>query len=88
VLVVYTKFPSPSPKFPAPTVKDILPPVAPTGKEPGVTAFLDKFLRTNLDKLLKGKHITTVIVVAARDWIASVQCVLRLRPDRGALRMR
>jgi nicotinamidase-related amidase len=63
MLVVYSKFPSPSPSFPAPTVADILPPVAPMGKEPVVTGYLDKFLGTNLDKLLKGKHIKTVILV-------------------------
>jgi nicotinamidase-related amidase len=63
MFVVYTKYPSSSPSFPSPVVGDILPQVAPAGKEPVVTAILDKFDRTNLDKLLRGKHIKTVIVV-------------------------
>jgi nicotinamidase-related amidase len=58
MLVVYTMF---QPAKPA----DILPPVAPTGKEPTVTAFLDKFLGTDLDKVLKKNHIKTVIVVGS-----------------------
>ena len=58
MLVVYTMF---QPAKPA----DILPPVAPTGKEPMVTAFLDKFLNTNLDRVLKNHHIKTVIVVGS-----------------------
>jgi nicotinamidase-related amidase len=65
MLVIYTKFPSPSPTIPAPTAADILPPVAPLGKEPMITAFLDKFLKTNLDEVLKKKHIKTVIVVGS-----------------------
>ena len=43
MLVIYTKFPSPSPTIPAPTAADVLQPVAPLGKEPMITAFLDKF---------------------------------------------
>jgi nicotinamidase-related amidase len=58
MLVVYTMF---QPAKPA----DILPPVAPTGKEPMITAFLDKFLGTDLDKVLKKNHIKTVIVVGS-----------------------
>lgn len=58
MLVVYTMF---EPAKPA----DILPPVVPTGKEPMVTAFLDKFLGTNLDKVLQKNHIKTVIVVGS-----------------------
>jgi nicotinamidase-related amidase len=54
--VVYSKFPGPSDA-------DILPQVARTGKEPMITAFLDKFLKTNLDQLLKKNRIKTVIVV-------------------------
>jgi nicotinamidase-related amidase len=65
MLVVYTKFPAGAPNAPAPTAADVLPQVAPTGKEPMITAFLDKFLGTNLDKLLKSKHIKTVIVVGS-----------------------
>jgi nicotinamidase-related amidase len=56
--VVYSKFPGPSDA-------DILPQVARTGKEPMITAFLDKFLKTNLDELLKKNHIKTVIVVGS-----------------------
>jgi nicotinamidase-related amidase len=65
MLVVYTKFPSPSPTIPAPTAADILPPVAPLGKEPMITAFLDKFMKTNLEAVLKKNHIKTVIVVGS-----------------------
>jgi nicotinamidase-related amidase len=65
MLVIYTKFPSPSPTIPAPTAADILPPVAPLGKEPMITAFLDKFLKTNLDAVLKKNHIKTVIAVGS-----------------------
>jgi nicotinamidase-related amidase len=65
MLVIYTKFPSPSPTIPAPTAADILQPVAPLGKEPMITAFLDKFLKTNLDAVLKKNHIKTVIVVGS-----------------------
>ena len=54
--VVYSKFPGPSDA-------DVLPDVARTGKEPIITGFLDKFLKTNLDQLLKKNHIKTVIVV-------------------------
>ena len=60
MFVVYTKFP-----IPGPTPAETLAPVAPAGKEPVVTAFLDKFDRTNLDKILKQKHIKTVIVVGS-----------------------
>ncbi|HXR87202.1 MAG TPA: isochorismatase family protein [Stellaceae bacterium] len=54
--VVYSKFPGPSDA-------DVLPDVARAGKEPMITGFLDKFLKTNLDQLLKKNHIKTVIVV-------------------------
>jgi nicotinamidase-related amidase len=60
MFVVYTKFPIPGPKE-----AETLPQVAPTGKEPVVISFLDKFYKTNLDKILKGKHIKTVIVVGS-----------------------
>jgi len=50
-------------KFPGPADADVLPEVARTGKEPMITGFLDKFLKTNLDRQLKQKHIKTVIVV-------------------------
>lgn len=46
------------------TAADILDPgLAPATGEPSVTSFADKFLNTDLDKMLKDKGITTVIVV-------------------------
>jgi len=50
-------------KFPGPADADVLPEVARTGNEPMITGFLDKFLKTNLDELLKQHQIKTVIVV-------------------------
>jgi nicotinamidase-related amidase len=49
--------------FPGPVIGDTLPEVAPKGTEPVVTAFLNKFDGTDLDKILKDKGIKTVIVV-------------------------
>jgi nicotinamidase-related amidase len=43
-------------------VADIAKELAPLGKEPMVTSGPDKFLRTDLEKILKEKGITTVIV--------------------------
>ncbi len=51
--------------FPGPVIADTLPQVAPTGSEPVVTSFLDKFVGTDLDKILKDKGIKTVIVVGS-----------------------
>jgi len=45
------------------TAGDILPDVAPTGKEPIVQSGVDKFVKTDLDQILKDKGIKTVIVV-------------------------
>jgi len=45
------------------TTKDIWDQVAPKGDEPWVKAGPDKFLGTDLDKILKGKGIKTVITV-------------------------
>src|SRR5262245_55194653 len=42
---------------------DIDPAVAPTGDEPFVKTVLDKFLNTDLEKILKDKGIATVIMV-------------------------
>jgi nicotinamidase-related amidase len=42
---------------------DILPQVAPKGGEPMVASGPDKFVKTDLDKILKDKGIKTVIVV-------------------------
>lgn len=43
--------------------EDILPPVAPKDGEPMVAANADKFVGTELDKILKDKGIQTVIIV-------------------------
>ena len=43
--------------------EDILPPVAPKGGEPMVAANADKFVGTDLDKILKDKGIQTVVIV-------------------------
>ena len=51
--------------FPGPTIGDTLPQVAPKPNEPHVTAFLDKFVGTDLDKMLKEKGIKSVIVVGS-----------------------
>ena len=58
MLVVYTAFG----KFSA---KDVLPQVAPKGNEPFVVSFLDKYLGTDLDKILKDAGIKTVITVGS-----------------------
>lgn len=58
MLVVYTAFG----KF---TAKDVLPQVAPKGNEPFVVSFLDKYLGTDLDKILKDAGIKTVIAVGS-----------------------
>jgi nicotinamidase-related amidase len=44
------------------TIGDTLPEVAPTGNEPYVQGGPDKFLNTDLEKILKDKGIKTVIV--------------------------
>ena len=43
--------------------EDILAPVAPKGGEPMVAANADKFVGTDLDKILKDKGIQTVVIV-------------------------
>lgn len=55
VFVVYSAFPGAQ-------LSDILPDVAPLGGEPFVATTADKFINTDLDKILKAKGITTVIV--------------------------
>jgi nicotinamidase-related amidase len=55
VMVVYTSIPS-IPKA------DIDKELAPTGSEPFVQSLLNKFLNTDLEKILKDKGITTVIL--------------------------
>lgn len=48
---------------PGHTIKDIVATVAQKGDEPAVTAHADKFIGTDLEKILKDRGITTVIVV-------------------------
>lgn len=45
------------------TFKNILPKVAPKGDEPSVTAHADKFIGTDLDKILKARGAKTLIIV-------------------------
>jgi nicotinamidase-related amidase len=68
VYVIYALFPSPSPAtFPDPKISDVVPELAPTGSEPVVTAFVDKFSLggkdTGLEKMLKDKGIKTFVPV-------------------------
>lgn len=55
--VVYSVIPGP------PTIADTLPAVKPDGDEPVVKSGPDKFINTDLEKILKDKGITTVITV-------------------------
>jgi nicotinamidase-related amidase len=45
------------------TFKDIADPVAPKGDEPSVTMSADKFINTDLEKILKDRGVTTLIIV-------------------------
>jgi nicotinamidase-related amidase len=68
VYVIYFLFPSPSPAtFPNPKITDYVPELAPKGDEPVVTSFVDKFMLrdkdTGLEKMLKDKGITNVVLV-------------------------
>lgn len=56
MLVVYSGTPTAK-------VADTLPEVAPKGGEPEVSSVADKFIGTDLEKILKDKGITTVVVV-------------------------
>jgi|SRR5579862_134553 len=56
MLIVYSLIPGAA-------VGDTLPDVAPNGSEPIVQAGADKFIKTNLEQILKDKGIQTVIVV-------------------------
>lgn len=49
--------------FPGPTAADVLPSLKPVGGEPVVTSGPDKFIATDLEKILRDKGITTVIPV-------------------------
>jgi nicotinamidase-related amidase len=55
MLVVYSVVPGKS-------AKDVVPDIAPQPNEPMMSAYVDKFLNTDLDKILKEKGIRTVIV--------------------------
>jgi nicotinamidase-related amidase len=55
-MVVYTSIP----KVP---MTEVLADVAPMGNEPYVQSFIDKFLNSDLEKILKDKGIKTVITV-------------------------
>jgi nicotinamidase-related amidase len=74
MLVIYTAFG----KL---TEHDIVPDVAPTGKEPFFVSFIDKFMGTDLEKTLKDKGIQTVIAVGlqARGVILSTSSTAALR---------
>lgn len=56
VTVIHSRFPGPKPE-------DVLPEVAPKSDEPSVVTLADKFIGTDLEKMLKDKGIKTVIVV-------------------------
>jgi nicotinamidase-related amidase len=56
VMVVYTGIPH----LP---MSETVPELAPTGKEPYVQSYIDKFLNSDLEKILKDKGIKTVICV-------------------------
>ncbi len=56
VMVVYTSIPN------VPETA-VLPALAPTGKEPFVQSYIDKFLNSDLEKILEDKGIKTVITV-------------------------
>ena len=56
MMIVYTTGPGGK-------VADTMQDVAPAGSEPVVTAGVDKFLNTDLDKILKDKGIQTVITI-------------------------
>jgi len=55
LFVMYSTFPGAQPS-------DVLPEVAPLPGEPFVSSTADKFLNTDLDKILKAKGIKTVVV--------------------------
>ncbi|HTS92926.1 MAG TPA: cysteine hydrolase [Stellaceae bacterium] len=55
VFVVYSLIPNSS-------MGDVLPEVAPSGNEPYVQATIDKFFKTDLEKILKDRGIETIIV--------------------------
>lgn len=74
VLVVYATVPGSK-------VADTRPEVAPTGSEPVVSSGPDKFLNTDLEKILKDKGIQSVIIVgtAAHGAVLNTASVAALR---------
>ena len=50
-------------RFPGPKAEDVLPEVAPPAGTSEVVAVADKFVHTDLEKMLKDKGITTIITV-------------------------
>jgi nicotinamidase-related amidase len=67
VTIIYTVVPSVGPDLPAPVAADIVSAIAPKSDEPVMTAGIDKFIfgnkDTGLEKMLKDKGITSVILV-------------------------
>ena len=67
VSIIYTIVPSVGPNLPAPVAADIVSAIAPKADEPVMTSGIDKFIvgnkDTGLEKILKDKGITSVILV-------------------------
>lgn len=67
VTIIYTVVPSVGPNAPVPVGTDIVPAIAPEADDPVITAAIDKFIvgnkDTGLEKILKDKEITSVILV-------------------------
>jgi nicotinamidase-related amidase len=65
--IIYTIVPGLGPNLPAPVAADIVPGIAPKADEPVMTSGIDKFIvgdkDTGLEKMLKDKGITSVILV-------------------------
>jgi len=67
-LVIETRVSKPRARqVPQPGIGDVVPPIAPKGDEPVVISFVDKFILgdkdTGLQKMLKDKGITTIVLV-------------------------
>lgn len=67
VTIIYTVVPSVGPNAPTPVAADIVPAIAPKAGELVMTSAIDKFIvgnkDTGLEKILKDKGITSVILV-------------------------
>ena len=57
VTVIHSRYPGPKPE-------DALPETAHKGNEPSIVGLSDKFIGTDLEKMLKDKNIKTVVVVS------------------------